>query len=448
MVVVPPPGFGSHVTQMTWERLNQHRGLLSLGVFFGGKVLVGLALLKLSAEVLPVAGFALFSQFVMLWALLNLVASGGVQNGLIQQVAGAESDMAARTAVRAGGRIWATASLAMLFLTLMKESVSITLVGHAGGGWLVPWLVIAAMVGGAGQLCSAVLIGSGRLTANVASQTAGLVAGFGAAAACLYRAEAEWAVLAFAWGSLLTPVTAWALARKSPALGRGPTEPVGAAVRVLLGYSGAFIAVAIVTPAVLFALRHFYREAFGIDALAEWLVANRISDVSTQLIGLFMVQWYLPTISGAGRTVSENRTTSLTAFVIGSGVMLLVLAVFLLGAPVLVPLFLSQQYLSASTAISMYMLGDILRVTASIAAYHALGRRRVWTYLGVETASAALIGIFVAIGIQQGRIDAPYLGYVAAYGVLFAAICVRFMLARRPGQGGGSHARGSESVHE
>ncbi len=429
-------------------RLAKHKGLLLLGVFFGVKVLVGLALLKLSAELLPVAGFALFSQFVMLWALLNLVASGGVQNGLIRQIASADSDVAARTAFRAGGRIWATASLLVLSLILLGEMVSIALVGSATAAWMVPWLVVAALVAGAGQLCSAVLIGSGRLTANVGSQTAGLVAGFVAAAVCLYRAEAGWAVIAFAWGSLVTPVTAWALVRTSPALGRGRADAVGAEVRVLMGYSGAFIAVAVVTPAILFALRHFYREAFGIDALAEWLVANRISDVSTQLIGLFMVQWYLPTISGPGRTVSENRTAALTAFVIGSAVMVLALAVFWVGAPILVPLFLSQQYLSASTAISLYMLGDVLRVTVSIAAYHALGRRRLWTYLGIETASAALIGIFVGIGVQRGWIDAPYFGYVAAYGVLFSAICIRFLLAQRPGQGGGSHARGSESIHE
>lgn len=411
------------------SRVEKHRGLLFLGTFFGVKVLVGLALLKLSADFLPVAGFALFSQFIMLWALLNLVASGGVQNGLIRQIASAANDASVRTAFRAGGRIWAAASLLLLALILLREIISVVLVGDVAAAWIVPWLVVAAIVAGAGQLCSAVLVGSGRLTANVGSQTAGLVAGFAAAAACLYRAEAEWAVIGFAMGSLLTPVTGWVLARKSPALSRGRADPVGPEVRALLGFSGAFMAVAIVTPTVLFGLRHFYLEAFGIDALAEWLMANRISDVSTQLIGLFMVQWYLPTISTPGRTVPENRSTALTAFVIGTAVMIGILAVFVTGAPVLVPLFLSQQYLSAATSIAMYMLGDVLRVAVSVAMFHALARRRLWTYLGIETASAALIGILVGVGVHLGRIDAPYIGYVAAYGVLFVVICTRFMLA-------------------
>lgn len=448
MAVLPAPGPEPLVSFLTREQLGRYWGLLSLGAFFGAKVLGGLALLKLSAEVLPVADFALFSQFLMLWALLNLVAAGGVQNGLIRRIASADSDTASRAAFRAGLRIWATTSLMVLCLILVAETVSIALVGNVDAGWIVPWLVIAAIVAGAGQLCSAVLIGTGRLGANVASQTAGLVAGFGAAAACLYRAEAEWAVIAFAYGSLLTPVTGWFLARKSPALDLGPAVAVAPEVRALLGFSGAFIAVAVVTPAVLFALRHFYREAFGIDALAEWLVANRISDVSTQLIGLFMVQWYLPTISASGRTVLQNPATALTAFVVGSAVMALLLMIFVIGAPVMVPLFLSDQYLAASSSIGMYMLGDTLRVAVSIAMFHALARRRLWTYLGIETASAALIGILVGIGVQQNHVDAPYVGYVTAYGVLFAAICVRFMLGSHRARKERPGSRGNGDGHE
>lgn len=430
MDLLPAPEPGAIVT-FTWERLRQLQGLVWLAVFFGAKVLVGLALLKMSAEWLPVDGFAQFSQFLMLWALLNLVASGGVQNGLIRQIANADSDIAARTALRAGARIWAGAALAVQALILAQGGLSVILTGSPVSGWMVPWLVIAAIFAGLGQLFSAVLIGSGRLVANVSSQALGLLGGFAAAAVCLYRSEAEWAVIAFAVGSLLTPVTAWHLARDLPALSPGPANALGAETRALLGFSGAFVAVAIATPAVLFALRHFYREAFGIDALADWLVANRISDVSTQLIGLFMVQWYLPKLSVPGRSDAEDRTTAVTALVAGSAVMGLILATFMVGAPILVPLFLSEQYLSASGPITMYMAGDVLRVAVSVAMFHALARRRLWAYLGFEILTAALIGLLVTIGIQQGRIEAPYVGYVAAYGVVFAAMGLRFMLLSR-----------------
>lgn len=417
-----------------WARLRRHWGLVSLAVFFGAKVLFGLALLKLSAERLPVAGFALFSQFVMLWALLNLVACGGVQNGLIRHIAGADGEAGARTAFRAGAAIWAGASLIVLALIPLGGLVSVLLVGDPSAGWIVPWLAVAAVAAGAGQLFSAVLIGSGRLAANVASQGAGLAGGFAASAACLYLGEAGWAVVAFAGGTLLTPLSGWWLARTSPALGRGPVGSVATEARSLLSYSGAFLGVAVVTPTVLFGLRHLYLDAFGVEALAEWLVANRVSDVSTQLIGLFMVQWYLPTISRRDRTVAEDRRTTLTAFAVGTAVMLLLLAVFLVGAPVLVPLLLSDQYLAAADSIGLYMAGDVLRVAVSIAMFHALARRRLWTYLGIETASAVLIGLVVIVGVGQAWSRAPFLAYVAAYGTLFALVCGRFLLGARPGR--------------
>jgi hypothetical protein len=75
------------------------------------------------------------------------------------------------------------------------------------------------------------------------------------------------------------------------------------------------------------------------------------------------------------------------------------------------------------------MIGDVLRVSVSIAMFHALAQRRLWTYLGLELVTAALIGLLVGIGTHQGQIDAPYVGYVATYGVLFATICARFLLA-------------------
>lgn len=411
---------------------DQCGGLLSLGAFFGTKILLGLALLKLSAELLPSSSFTLFSQFLLAWALLNLVASGGVQNGLIRQIASAESAVEARTSFRAGMRIWAAASLILVSLWPLKDRVAVILVGDAAAAWILPWLVCAAAIGGLGQLCNAVLIGSGRLTSNVASQTAGLVAGFVGAVACLYRAEAGWAVVAFAAGSLLTPVVAVLLARKLPALSPGAVSSVGSEVRALLSYSGAFVAVALTTPIILFTLRFFYREAFGVDALAEWLVANRISDVSTQLIGLFMVQWYLPKVAGTARGEFQTRIVVGT-FVLGTAAMLLLLAIFMIGAPVIVPLLLSPQYLSASGLIALYMLGDALRVSASMALHHALARRRLWMYLGIEAASAALLGVLVGWGIQQERIEAPYLGYVGVYGILTAVIATVFLfgLARK-----------------
>jgi hypothetical protein len=62
-------------------------------------------------------------------------------------------------------------------------------------------------------------------------------------------------------------------------------------------------------PVIIFALRYLYRQTFGPRDLGYWLAANRISDVTTSLLGLFMTQvcsgpWRLP----AGKAYSLTLT--------------------------------------------------------------------------------------------------------------------------------------------
>lgn len=402
--------------------LRRHSGMVSVAAFFGIKVALALVLLKLSATGLDPAGFALFSQFLLFSALLNLIASGGVQHGLVRQIAGSGAEtVQARTAFRAAVEIWAVVSLAILLIIPFHGSVSVLLTGNAAAGWIVPFIVGAAVLNGLGQLFAATLIGTGKLTANAGAQAAGLVAGTAASAWLLGRGEAEQAAVAFALGSLATPLCAVLLARGCPAIGLGMTRGLGAERRWLLGYSGAFVVAASLMPAVLFALRYVYLEVFGVDALADWLVANRVSDVSTQLLGLFMAQWFLPGL--AGTTVgAASLVLARKAFLVGTAAMLLFAGLFAAGSSIWIPLFISPEYLPAANFIALYMIGDALRVSASIALHGALARRRLFTYVGLEVVAATLLAAITLGLIVAGVREAPLFGYPATYLILTVAL--------------------------
>ena len=410
-----------------FAHLKQHLGFVSLAAFFGLKVLLALVLLKLSAAGLDAHGFALFSQFLLFSALLNLVGSGGVQNGLVRQIASAAGDPAAsRTAFRAALEIWVAVSCLAIPAILLRDEVSVLLIGNGEGAWIVPWIVVAAVLNGLGQLFNAVLIGSCRLAANAGSQAAGLTLGTAIAVFFLMRGEAGQAVIGFAVGSLATTVCSGLLSRNSAALTRGAAGNLVAERRWLVAYSGAFVFAASLTPIVLFGLRYFYRDSFGVDAVGDWLVANRVSDVSTQLLGLFMAQWFLPQLArtpeGPGAMVLARQ-----AFGIGTVVMLSFVAIFAIGAGIWVPMLLSAQYIAASGFIAAYMLGDALRVSASIALHGALARRRLWTYVGVEMVSAGLLAVITGVFIYAGWRSAPVVGYLSTFG-LIAVVCLGFHL--------------------
>src|SRR5690242_20182575 len=84
--------------------------LASVPAFFLLRILSGLLLLKLSASFLPVVGFTDFSQLMLFAALLNIVAIGGAQNGLVRQAAAAEGSEALSRVHGAALLIWGAAA--------------------------------------------------------------------------------------------------------------------------------------------------------------------------------------------------------------------------------------------------------------------------------------------------------------------------------------------------
>ena len=128
----------------------------ALPVFFGFKVICGLLILKVSAVALSVAGFSVFSQFLLFSAFLSLVAVGGAHNGLIQQVAIAEDDQEVARVQSAAMAIW-LAALVLVGAPIMlaRGWVAVLLVGDATFGWAVPPIVALILAGGLGQIfCS------------------------------------------------------------------------------------------------------------------------------------------------------------------------------------------------------------------------------------------------------------------------------------------------------
>ena len=87
--------------------------LAPVPAYFCFRIASGLLLLKLSASFLSVDDFATFMQFLLFASLLNMVAVGGTQNGLIRQAAAAsDAAMASRLGqrIRRGGPDRATST--------------------------------------------------------------------------------------------------------------------------------------------------------------------------------------------------------------------------------------------------------------------------------------------------------------------------------------------------
>lgn len=400
--------------------------LASVPAFFLARMASGLLLLKLSTSALPVGGFTLFSQLMLFAALLNAVAVGGAQSGVIRQTAAAEDDDALARTRRAAMRIWgATAPCLALLITLASAPISHVLVGNRDCWWVVITIALLALSAGPGQIWCSVLTGRQRAAASLLAQAIGLFAGTGAAAWAILHGDPIAATIGFASGPLVTMAAAFLLSaplRKSPAA----PHASGTELRALLRYSAAFAATTGFSSLLLFGLRSLYREDFSTVALGYWLVANRISDMSTQLLGLFMIQVFVPHFAML-ESEAERRALTLRFWAAAVTLTGAIPIVFSLISGPLVRIFLSPAFAPAIPAIRIYMIGDMLRVWASLAMHAAFAKGHPERYAAIEMGTLLTMAVITAILATAGDASAPMLGYACAYGLTAALVSLAFL---------------------
>lgn len=398
-------------------------------LFFVVRVASALLLLKLSATHLPVHGFTVFAQLLAFAALLNLIAVGGTQNGVIRQAAAAADDAALAAVHGAALAIWAIAAPVIFIAVAFGGSAIADLLIDAPQRWgLVIALAALALVAGPGQIWCSILSGRDRAAYSLSAQAVGLLAGTGAAAWLIARHDPASAALAFAAGPLVTMALAFLFARPLH-LALAPVAIVKTEAWRLLGYSAAIAATTGFSAIVLFGLRSVYRDHFGVTALGYWMAANRISDLSTQFLGLFLLQFFVPHVATL-TDADARRRLILRCAAIGTAVMGTAILVFWLASGPLVHLFLSDVYRPAIPVIRIYMIGDMLRVWVSLAMFAAFATGKPGRYAAIEIATLAMMAAIALILIGLGDPRAPQFGYAGAYAVSAVLAALVFLVRR------------------
>ena len=185
-------------------------------------------------------------------------------------------------------------------------------------------------------------------------------------------------------------------------------------MRELLHYSAAIAATTGFAAITLFGLRSIYRDSFGVTMLGYWMAANRISDLSTQFLGLFLLQFYVPHMATV-TDAAPRRRLILRCAAAGAGAMGLAILIFSLLSGPLVHLFLSVAYQPAIPFIRAYMIGDLMRVFVSMAMFTAFANGRPGRYAAIEIGTLATMAAIALVLMGAGDPRAPRFAYAGAY---------------------------------
>lgn len=400
---------------------------VSVPVYFAFRIGSAVLLLKLSTQFLSVRDFANFAQFLAFSALLNMAVVAGAQNGLIRESAAASTDAALNEVLGAALAIWvAVAPPLAISAALFSEQISTILTGAPSYWSVVIGVTFLALAAGPGQICWSILTGRNRVAQSLGAQTFGLLSGTGIAGWFIVRGNFAMAALGFACG----PVVGTLIALPFVARLNLRWKVSGKGVRRQLKYSAAIASTLGFSTLMLFTLRWYYRDRFGPIELGYWLAANRISDMSTQLVALFMLQLFVPQLASVRddreRTRLIVRYGAAGAFLTGAA-----LIVFTVASRSLVHLFLSDTYVAAIPGMRLYMLGDFFRVWVSIAMFTAFAAGKPARYAAIEIATLALMALLTVILTSAGEAHGPQIAYAAAYCIAAIALGARLLLPSR-----------------
>ena len=360
------------------------------------RILAMLLAFKYLSSLFGIEGFGLLSQAMAVGALFATISGGGLQTGLVRQVA------AATTREDAAG--WFKAAIAISLISAVFLSVlAVVLYLFFGGAvlgddrydWVFLIIAVVQLPLALGSTALAYLSGAGLPSAYSYSSIIGsivaavlvfLLSSFyafsGAMAACILFAV---------WPALISVVQI--VFRKveevRDALAR-PTERNK--VYSLLRFGLYMFVAASAVPLALVHIRSFLGENLGWVTVGEWQSVARIGDAYIQVFGVIFINLMLPRLSALSeqrlqkQVVKQFALLTVGLFAIGA-------TVFLLNSARILALVYTSAFVSASNYVLPQLVADFLKITASWFVYLHIARGRPVVQAVAEVVQAIVMAL-------------------------------------------------------
>lgn len=418
-----------------WAQTGLHslwRGAVGAGAAVAARGVGSLVLNKLLAVHGGPGGLTQLAQFQNLLALLTALPAEGVQIG-------ATTYLAPLMPGQPRYRLWLGAAL---WVTLAAVTGGTALLCIRGGLSWPPGRALAlgvgALVVAMQALMGAVLLAAGRPGAYAGQAVVVALCGPAAVAgAFALRWPLPQVLLAYLGGQALAAPLVIALVQRAGLL-QGMlvrVRPSRLAVRAL----GRFVVTAAGTllfgRAVDFTVRAYLMTHFAPARTDEWQAVARLSDLVALAVGAGLGAVFFPRLAALASVPDEQRR-----FLVASvGALALFLALGLgglyLGRTAVLETLFAPRLAGAASLLAPQLVGEWARMAGWALQYQLLAARRLWVYMAVQAASAALYASLLAVWLPGHGLYGVVLAYAGRHtGVLALSLFVvslQFSVRRR-----------------
>ncbi|MBE2212923.1 MAG: O-antigen translocase [Opitutaceae bacterium] len=415
------------------ERMSALRSTSIIGGASGAVLLVRIVRTKVLAHLLGPAGIGLEAIFDSIISITRTLFSCGINSSGVRQIATAvQSGDMARVALtvltlRRVSLVIALASAAALILA--RDPISRLAFGNSEHstaiGALSIVLLCGAITGGQGAL----LQGMRRLGDIARLNVYGAVIGAVVSIPIVYVWGQNGIAGYMIVGAVISAVVSWHFARRiQPAATNPPLRTITHEASQMIKLGMAFVASALLSTGVIFALRAFVVRELGMVAAGQLQAATALSMVYVGFILQAMGTDFYPRLTAASedhtranRLVNEQTEISLILAVPG------ILATITL-APWIIRAFYSAEFAPASTILVWQAAGMMLRVITWPMGYIIIAQGRGALFVATEVAAAVIYLVLAWLGLRYFHlpgIGLAFTGLYIIYGLMVAGIVRR-----------------------
>jgi O-antigen/teichoic acid export membrane protein len=385
------------------------------------RTLALLALMKFLALRFGTEGFGQLSQILALGALFSVLAGGGLTNGIVRNLAAADTPQERAAWIRASLPIaaWSAVALGIVALVIYATAANTLFAGQDLAFALIVMAVSQAVVG-FGNIALAYLSGTHDIKRFTLANSVGSIA-----------AAVFVALLAEAWGfhgavagcaamALMPALAALALSARAIdwALVRQTAFDRARAVALLKFGATMYLAVAAV-PLVWIYIRSDLAIRKGWHDVGLWQSTMRISDAYMQVFGIIFMNYELPQLAASAPADRAKRLRHIALMVFGLFLSGTTLVYF--GRQIVLRLAFSAQFEDAATYLAPQIFGDAFKLLSLLFVFYLMALNRVWVLAAMEVLQAGLILVAYWILVSHLGDRAAVMSYALATFVVSAA---------------------------
>jgi PST family polysaccharide transporter len=383
-------------------------------------ILVGMVRTKFVAILLGPSGVGLFGMYGQLTVLVGSVASMGIGNSGVRQVAEAvgtgDDERVSRTVITLRRAAWLTGALGMLVMAVFCVPLSSITFGNSDYAWslaiLGVTLLFSAISGGQGCIIN----GTRRIGDLAKISVIGAISSTLVSIPCFYLWGQKGIVPSLILSSLAGLATSWWFARRVPLIVLDlPWRDSTDEARRLLSLGISFMGGGLVLNLSTYLIRIVLLRQFGLADLGNYQAAFNLSGILVGFVLGAMGADYYPRLTAVAaenaivhRMVNEQTQISILLSLPG-------LAAMMIFAPLVIHLFYAPSFATAVPILRWCILGSLGQVMTWPMGIVILAKGNGRLFFIFEVVTSGLHLFFVFIYCRLIGIDGSGIAFMSLY---------------------------------